>query len=111
MHALAHDGMRTYALREVRMTKFLPCDPEELRRTFLFEKLTDEQLDWLCREGHVEQRAGRPRCTPRVSRRACFYVLLDGEVALSRLVGGDDVETNRTQPDRRLLRRLAGLSR
>ena len=43
------------------MTKFLPCDPEELRRTFLFEKLTDEQLDWLCREGHVEQRAGRSR--------------------------------------------------
>jgi signal transduction histidine kinase len=26
----------------------------------------------------------------------CFYVLLEGEVALSRLVGGDDVETNRT---------------
>src|SRR6476469_7259982 len=67
------------------MTKFLPCDPEELRRTFLFEKLTDEQLDWVCREGHVEQ-------LPASS----FYVLLDGEVALSRLVGGDDVETNRT---------------
>ena len=32
---------------------------DELRTLFLFEKLTDEQLDWLCREGHVEQcRAG-----------------------------------------------------
>ena len=77
------------------MTKFLPCDPEELRRTFLFEKLTDEQLDWLCREGHVEQLpAGRVYTEGEPAR--FFYVLLDGEVALSRLVGGDDVETNRT---------------
>ena len=77
------------------MTKFLPCDPEELRRTFLFEKLADEQLDWLCREGHVEQMpAGRVYTEGEPAR--CFYVLLDGEVALSRLVGGDDVETNRT---------------
>ena len=77
------------------MTKFLPCDPEELRRTFLFEKLTDEQLDWLCREGHVEQLpAGRVYTEGEPA--SCFYVLLDGEVALSRLVGGDDVETNRT---------------
>ena len=77
------------------MTKFLPCDPEELRRTFLFEKLTDEQLDWLCREGHVEQLpAGRVYTEGEPA--TCFYVLLDGEVALSRLVGGDDVETNRT---------------
>ena len=77
------------------MTKFLPCDPEELRRTFLFEKLTDEQLAWLCREGHVEQLpAGRVYTEGEPSR--CFYVLLNGEVALSRLVGGDDVETNRT---------------
>ena len=77
------------------MTKFSPCDPEELRRTFLFEKLADEQLDWLCREGHVEQLpAGRVYTEGEPAR--CFYVLLDGEVALSRLVGGDDVETNRT---------------
>ena len=77
------------------MTKFLPCDPEELRRTFLFEKLTDEQLAWLCREGHVEQvPAGRVYAEGEPA--TCFYVLLEGEVALSRLVGGDDVETNRT---------------
>ena len=31
------------------------CDPDELRTLFLFEKLTDEQLDRLCREGHVEK--------------------------------------------------------
>src|SRR5205823_7869528 len=60
-----------------------------------FEKLSDEQLDWLCREGHVEfiepgwvYREGEPA--------TCFYVLIEGSVALSRLVGGDDIETTRT---------------
>ena len=46
----------------------LPCDVDELRSLFLFEKLNDEQLDWLCREGRVE--VFRPgRCTPRGTRR------------------------------------------
>ena len=31
-----------------------PCDPEELRTLFLFEKLTEEQLTSLCVEGHIE---------------------------------------------------------
>ena len=71
------------------------CSPEELRTLFLFEKLSDEQLDWLCREGHVEliepgwvYREGEPA--------TCFYVLIDGSLVLSRLVGGDDVEVSRT---------------
>ena len=29
--------------------KTLPCDIDELRSLFLFEKLTSEQLEWLCR--------------------------------------------------------------
>ena len=73
----------------------LPCSVDELRTLFLFEKLNDEQLDWLCREGRVQYiepgyayREGEPA--------TCFYVLLDGEVALSRQVGADDVETNRS---------------
>jgi signal transduction histidine kinase len=71
------------------------CDQDELRSLFLFEKLTDDQLARLCREGRVE------RCEPGYVYRegepaACFYVLLEGTVALSRQVGGDDVETNRT---------------
>jgi signal transduction histidine kinase len=77
------------------MTKFLPCDPEELRRTFLFEKLSDEQLAWLCREGHVLQ-AAAGRVYAEGEPATCFYVLLEGEVVLSRLVGGDDVETTRS---------------
>ena len=72
----------------------LGCDPVELRTLFLFEKLSDEQLQWLCREGHVEFipsgwvcREGEPA--------EFFYTLLEGAVVLSRKVGDDDVEINR----------------
>jgi hypothetical protein len=27
------------------------CSPDELRTLFLFEKLTNAQLDWLCQRG------------------------------------------------------------
>jgi signal transduction histidine kinase len=71
------------------------CDPQELRTLFLFEKLSDEQLNWLCGQGHVVwideglvYREGDPA--------TCFYVLLEGTVALLRNVSGDDVEVTRT---------------
>jgi signal transduction histidine kinase len=73
----------------------LACSPDELRSLFLFEKLTDDQLGWLCREGEVilvppgqVYTEGDPA--------TCFYVLLDGTLVLSIRVGADDVETNRT---------------
>jgi signal transduction histidine kinase len=73
----------------------LACDPGELRTLFLFEKLTDEQLGCLCREGRVEViepgqvfTEGEPA--------TCFYVLLEGTIVLSRNVRGDDIEINRT---------------
>jgi signal transduction histidine kinase len=73
----------------------LTCSEAELRTLFLFEKLSDDQLAWLCREGHVERiepgpvyREGDPA--------SCFYVLLDGTIVLSRRVGADDVEVTRT---------------
>mgnify|MGYP003693647583 CR=1 FL=1 len=31
------------------MAEHLPCDIDELRTLFLFEKLSEEQLLWLCR--------------------------------------------------------------
>ncbi|HEY6791335.1 MAG TPA: ATP-binding protein [Trebonia sp.] len=71
------------------------CDPVELRTLFLFEKLSDEQLAELCRDGHVEviqpgqvYTEGDPA--------TWFYVLLDGTVVTSRKVGADDVEITRT---------------
>jgi signal transduction histidine kinase len=67
---------------------------EELRTLFLFEKLTDEQLTWLCSEGRIEQR--EPGLLYREGDpAACFYVLLDGTIVMSRLVGGEDIEVRR----------------
>jgi len=77
------------------MPKILTCDPNELRTLFLFEKLTDEQLEHLCQEGHVElfepgvvYTEGEPA--------SCFYVLIEGTIVTSRKVGEDDVEIGRT---------------
>ena len=73
----------------------LECGIEELRTLFLFEKLTDEQLTWLCERGHVE--AFPPGAVYAEGDPAtCLYVLLDGTVVLSRRVGADDVEISRT---------------
>jgi signal transduction histidine kinase len=77
------------------MSEYLTCDPDELRSLFLFEKLSDEQLQWLCREGHVitvepglVYQQGEPA--------TCFYVMIEGAVVLSQRVGADDIEVNRT---------------
>jgi signal transduction histidine kinase len=73
----------------------LTCSVDELRTLFLFEKLTDDQLQWLCERGHVEliepglvYAEGAPA--------TCFYVLLQGTVVLLRRVGADDIEVGRT---------------
>ena len=77
------------------MVESLPCDINELRTLFLFEKLSDEQLDWLCEHGHIEHH--EPGYVIREGEPAtCLYVLLDGTIALSRSIGGDEVETTRT---------------
>ena len=71
------------------------CDPVELRTLFLFEKLTDEQLAELCRDGHVEVIPPGQVYTEGDPAN-WFYVLLDGTVVTSRKVGSDDVEITRT---------------
>jgi signal transduction histidine kinase len=77
------------------MTDELRCDVDELRTLFLFEKLSDEQLAWLCQKGHVE--SFDPGWIYREGDPAEFlYVLIEGSVVLSRRVGEDDVETNRS---------------
>ncbi len=73
----------------------LPCDKEELATLFLFEKLSDEQLTRLCREGRVEQFEAGP-LYHEGEEATCFYVLLEGTIVLSRRVGGDDVEVTRS---------------
>ena len=73
----------------------LPCSADELRTLFLFEGLTDEQLAWLCREGHIEKFEAGPVFAEGEPAECC-YILLDGTFVLSRKVGADEVEFKRT---------------
>ena len=73
----------------------LQCGPDELRTLFLFEKLTEAQLEWLCERGHVEIIEPGPVYAEGEAA-TCFYVLLEGTVIMSRRVGANDVEVGRT---------------
>ncbi|MGO9381753.1 MAG: ATP-binding protein [Mycobacterium sp.] len=77
------------------MTAEVPCEPDVLRTLFLFEALTDEQLAVLCANGHIDEYQPGPICVEGEPA-TCFYVLVEGELALSKLSGGQDIETTRT---------------
>jgi len=89
-------------MADPEVVQLQPCEPgrltpAELRTLFLFEKLTDEQLEWISEHG----------CTMRVPAGGLvlregdpaenFFVLLSGTISLSRRVGQDDVQTTRTE--------------
>ncbi len=71
------------------------CMPDELRTLFLFEKLSTEQLKTLCENGHIATFETGP-VVVEGEPATCFYVLLDGELVMSKRSGGVDVETSRT---------------
>jgi signal transduction histidine kinase len=71
------------------------CSADELRTLFLFEKLSDDQLAWLCEHGRVEVvEQGRVYGEGEPAEK--FYVLLSGGVALTRRIGDDEIEVSRT---------------
>jgi signal transduction histidine kinase len=71
------------------------CSADELRHLFLFEKLADDQLAWLCKEGRaIVVEPGRVYTEGEPAK--ALYVLLSGTVVLSRQIGTDDVETTRS---------------
>jgi signal transduction histidine kinase len=72
-----------------------PCDANELRTLFLFEALSDEQLDCLCANGYIQEFLPGPIIVEGEPA-TCFYILIEGELAMSKLSGGQDIETNRT---------------
>jgi signal transduction histidine kinase len=76
-------------------TNQLPCNADELRTLFLFEALSDEQLATLCAEGRIQLYEPGP-ISIEGEPATCFYVLIEGELAMSKLSGGQDIETNRT---------------
>jgi signal transduction histidine kinase len=71
------------------------CSAEELRELFLFEKLTGDQLIWLCEHGTVIE-AGAGEVYSEGEPAEYLYVLLAGTIAMSRRIGDDDVEVTRT---------------
>jgi signal transduction histidine kinase len=72
----------------------LPLD--ELRGLFLFDSLTEEQLTWLRDNGRVTSYAAGTTVAVEADPATCFYVLLDGTLALTRKVRDSEVEVNRT---------------
>jgi signal transduction histidine kinase len=70
--------------------------PEELKTLFLFEALTDEQLDWLAEKGTVRDFPAGSTVFAEGDPAESFFVLLSGTLALSRRVQQDEVETART---------------
>ena len=84
---------------EVRL---VPCEPgqltpAELRTLFLFEKLTDEQLDWIAAHGCTMHMPAGGVVIREGDPAEQFFVLLSGTIALSRRIGQDDVQTTRTE--------------
>ncbi|MEA2901641.1 MAG: hypothetical protein QOH36_1528 [Actinomycetota bacterium] len=72
---------------------------EELRATFLFESLTDEQLDWLVAHGTVETHDAGVSVYEQDGPADSFYVVLEGAVQLvKRLDGADVVLATADQP-------------
>ncbi|MGV0741267.1 ATP-binding protein [Mycolicibacterium sp. XJ870] len=71
------------------------CIRDELRTLFLFEHLSDEQLDTLCEAGSIEIFPAGPIVTEG-DPATCFYVMLEGELIMSKRSGGVDIQTNRT---------------
>jgi signal transduction histidine kinase len=77
------------------MTTVPDCSPELLRTLFLFEALSDDRLAYLCERGQVVR--VEPGWLYRQGEDAtCLYVLVEGALVMSRRVGGDEVEVNRT---------------
>jgi signal transduction histidine kinase len=72
----------------------LTCD--ELRELFLFEALTEEQLRWVSEHGDVVTYPTGYDVVAEGEPAACFYVLLEGSIVMCRNIGGETVETGRS---------------
>ncbi|MEC3977367.1 ATP-binding protein [Amycolatopsis sp. H20-H5] len=69
---------------------------EELRSLFLFEHLSEPQLDWVAEHVVLEHYTGGTTIIREGDPATCFYLLLSGALRMTRLVGGNEVETVRS---------------
>jgi signal transduction histidine kinase len=75
-------------------TERLPAS--ELRKLFLFEKLSDEQLAWISEHGWVTEAPSGATVLEEGEPAEVLIILLSGTITLSRRVGQDDLEVSRT---------------
>jgi signal transduction histidine kinase len=75
-------------------TERLPAS--ELRKLFLFEKLSDEQLGWLSEHGWVTEAPSGATVLEEGAPAEVLIILLSGTITLSRRVGEDELEVSRT---------------
>lgn len=71
------------------------CQADELRTLFLFENLSDAQLETLCTRGRIETLPLGPLFTEGEPA-THFYVLIDGELIMSGRSGNVDVQLHHT---------------
>jgi signal transduction histidine kinase len=70
--------------------------PAQLRELFLFEDLSDDQLEWVTANGDVVSYKAGETVSAEGEPAKCFYVLLSGTLVMVRMVRGDEVEITRT---------------
>jgi signal transduction histidine kinase len=70
--------------------------PEELRKLFLFEHLSDEQLQWISEHGWVIEAPSGATVLAEGDPAELFIVLLSGALRMSHRIGQDEIETVRT---------------
>jgi signal transduction histidine kinase len=69
------------------------ADPEELRRTFLFERFSEEQLRWLSEHSGVVTVPAGERFVREGEPAEALWVLLDGQFELIRTLAGRETVT------------------
>ena len=69
---------------------------DELRSLFLFERLSDEQLDWLVERGEMRTYGAGAVMSQEGTPATHLLVLVEGAVKLSRLVNGEELVTSET---------------
>ena len=70
--------------------------PDELRTLFLFEALTDEQLQWIAERGEVRTYDAGAAVFREGEPADALYVLLTGRLRMLRKVSGEDLLINET---------------
>jgi signal transduction histidine kinase len=70
--------------------------PEELRTLFLFEHLSEDQLVWLSERGRLVEYPAGGTIHAEGAPASCFFVLLEGTLAMLSRVQGGEIELFRS---------------